>query len=60
MRYCDMPMAIQNAINNRDVSAGDAECMTKRELFHEYCEWHGLINWSDTLWRVMQELQKSD
>ncbi|MDD5388971.1 MAG: hypothetical protein PHD37_06480 [Gallionellaceae bacterium] len=34
--------------------------MSGREIFSEYCTWHGLINWSDTLWDVVLVLRAMD
>ena len=34
--------------------------MSGREIFSEYCTWHGLINWSDTLWDVVLVLRSMD
>lgn len=34
--------------------------LSGREIFSEYCAWHGLINWSDTLWDVVLVLRAMD
>lgn len=31
--------------------------MSVEEIFSEYCTWHGLINWSNTLWDVVSVLK---
>jgi hypothetical protein len=32
--------------------------MSAREAFDEYCNWHGIINWGDTLWAEATALMK--
>lgn len=41
------------ALYNRGKSDYDIIHMTWDEVFDEYCEWHGIINWAPTLRRVM-------
>lgn len=36
----------------------DIMFMSPREAFGEYCTWHGLINWGDTLWDRAKELME--
>ncbi len=38
-----------DALTERGHSADAIEVMSPREMFREFCEWHGLINWSDRL-----------
>jgi hypothetical protein len=29
-------------------------------VFHEWCNWNGLIGWGDTLWEVVEDLQTDE
>lgn len=49
-------MSISHALGERGHGNADLWRMSGREMFAEYCDWHGLINWSDTLWVVVQVL----
>ncbi len=53
-------MSISHALGERGHGNADLWRMSGREMFAEYCEWHGLINWSDTLWDVVQALKARD
>lgn len=57
MRYSDIPMHIRKALYSRGISDEQIAIMSPKEVFHEYCEWHGLINWSDELWNTVCELK---
>lgn len=48
---------IYSALKERGHTVETIEQMSAREIFGEYCTWHGLINWSDTLWDVMLVLK---
>lgn len=41
------------ALRNREHSDEDIANMSANEIFREYCEWHGLINWANTLISVL-------
>lgn len=51
---------ISHALGERGHGNADLWRMSGREMFAEYCEWHGLINWSDILWDVVQALKARD
>lgn len=53
-------MSISHALGERGHGNAELWHMSGREMFAEYCEWHGLINWSDTLWDVVQALKARD
>lgn len=53
-------MSISHALGERGHDNADLWRMSGREMFAEYCQWHGLINWSDTLWDVVQVLKARD
>ncbi|CAG9169951.1 hypothetical protein [Cupriavidus pinatubonensis] len=59
MELAKIPKQVLDAVRQREKFT-DAEIgiMTPRELFEEYCNWHGIINWGDTLWETMQQLQQ--
>jgi len=35
-------------------------CSTPEQCFHEYCNWHGLINWGESLVTVLDELRDAN
>lgn len=52
--------AVKSALVNRGYSDEEMGRMSPREAFVEYCEWHGLINWGDTLWEQAKGLMFMD
>lgn len=48
--------AVKSALASRGYSDEKIGLMSPREAFVEYCEWHGLINWGDTLWEQAKGL----
>lgn len=53
-------MAINKDLLDRGLTDEAIRHLSGRELFSEYCTWHGLINWSDTLWDVVLVLKAMD
>lgn len=51
-----LPPGVRSALRERGVKDAVVAIMTPREVFEEYCNWNGIINWSDTLWDTMQAL----
>lgn len=51
---------INKTLIERGHSDETTQRMSGREIFAEYCNWHGLINWSDTLWDVVLVLRAMD
>lgn len=51
---------INKTLIERGHSDETTQRMSGREIFAEYCAWHGLINWSDTLWDVVLVLRAMD
>ncbi|MCM3609195.1 hypothetical protein M4D49_27295 [Cupriavidus pauculus] len=60
MELAKIPQHVLGAVRQRE-KFSDAEIgvMTPRELFEEYCNWHGIIGWADTLWDTMQQLSSA-
>lgn len=48
--------AVRSALINRGHSEEEILRMSPREAFVEYCEWHGLIRWGDSLWENAKHL----
>lgn len=42
--------AMRDALRERGHSDQAITLMSPREAFDEYCTWHGIIHWGDTLW----------
>lgn len=50
-----IPDQIFDACQDRGISLDRINSMTPKERFVEYCQWHGLINWGNTLWDLVKE-----
>ena len=48
---------LQEALNERGVSPERVETMRPIEVFTEFCEWHGLINWGGTLYQLVENIK---
>lgn len=61
MELSKIPKQVLDAVRQRE-KFSDAEIgvMTPRELFEEYCNWHGIIRWSDTLMDTVLALQAAE
>jgi len=55
-----LPSSVRSALLNRGHDDKSIALMSPREVFSEYCTWHGLINWGDDLWNNMMALQASE
>ena len=53
-----VPPDVVEALRERGVSSASVANMTPDEVFHEYCEWHGLIGWSGRLWQAVTDLSR--
>lgn len=51
-----LPPGVREALRKRGREEAEVAIMTPREVFEDYCNWNGLINWSDTLWNTMEAL----
>lgn len=47
-----LPPGVREALRKRGREEAEVAIMTPREVFEDYCNWNGLINWSDTLWNT--------
>ena len=55
-----LPASVLAALRNRERSDTAIAGMTMREIFNEYCTWHGLIGWGDDLWQTAAALRDLD
>lgn len=53
-----IPESVHSALVNRGWSEAAIANMSPRQMFEEYCQWHGLIGWGYPLWGVVAELQR--
>lgn len=53
-----VPADVIEALRERGLSVAQVTSMTPEEVFHEYCEWHGLIGWSGRLWQAAMGLSR--
>jgi len=55
-----LPRHITEDLVKRGHSEEDVAKMYPQELFDEYCNWHGLQGWGDSLWEVIHELKDAE
>ena len=55
-----IPANVLAALRNREYSDDAIAGMSVREIFDEYCTWHGLIGWGDDLWSAAGALRALD
>jgi len=55
-----LPANVLAALRNRERSDDAIAGMSVREIFDEYCTWHGLIGWGDDLWQAAGALRALD
>jgi len=58
MSIDQLPLSVLYALEKRGHTHEQIEQMDGQTIFHEFCEWEGLINWSATLWRIVHVLSK--
>jgi len=58
MELKDIPVDVRSALYSRGFAEADILKMSPFSMFHNFCEWEGLINWSDTLWNTVQQLEQ--
>lgn len=51
-----MHILLEEAIDGRGIDCPPS--LSAEELFKEFCEWHGIINWAPTLLKVWAECQE--
>ena len=57
MNLDNIPFDVLKAVRERGHSDATIELMRPREIFEEYCEWEGLINWSARLYNIVLTLE---
>lgn len=57
MRVRDIDAEVIDACRRRDLTDSEIESLSSRNLFYEYCEWHGLTGWGYELWRLVHSLE---
>lgn len=55
-----IPGTVVDACRKAGLTDDEIKALSARELFAKYCEWHGLIGWSSTLWETVMDLYKSE
>lgn len=51
--------ATKDDLHQRGWTNEEIEKMSPEKAFQEFCEWHGLINWGETLISVLDNLRES-
>lgn len=55
-----VPLSVREALENRGFSDLQILAMNPQQMFNEYCQWHGLINWGNALWYIVVELRAAE
>ena len=55
-----LPSHITEDLIKRGNSKEDIAKMSPEEAFNEYCNWHGLQGWGESLWEIVQELKDAE
>ena len=51
-----IPEKVMNALKERGHTPEQIADMPVKEIFKEFCEWEGLINWGELLWEIVDTL----
>jgi hypothetical protein len=60
MNIDKIPPQMLRDLREADYTIAELCIMSKRELFDTWCGWHGLINWSGSLYDMVLSLEASD
>ena len=52
----NLPTEVLDALVERGHHLEAIVCMSPEKAFMEYCDWHGLCGWGETLWRHVHEM----
>jgi hypothetical protein len=52
-----LPDEFIDDLKNRGNSEDEISKMSPETAFNEYCKWHGLTDWGDSLWRAVHEFK---
>ncbi len=55
-----LPKHITEDLIKRGHSKETIAKMSPEEVFNEYCNWHGLQGWGESLWEVIHELKDAE
>ena len=50
------PKSVVSALRERQFSDEQIATMEPEKAFVEYCEWHGLTGWGETLWELAHKM----
>jgi len=54
----NLPFNVRMAMQQAGYTYDSTDGWTGRDFFQAYCEWEGLIGWSDNLWDTVLNLAK--
>lgn len=60
MRITDIDPDVYDALQGRDISDERIEKMTANEIFDEFCEWEGLVDWGPALRGILDRLRAAE
>ena len=55
-----LPDELIQALKKRGHSEIEIQKMEPDRAFSEFCNWHGLSGWGDSLWFMVQELKDAE
>jgi len=54
-----LPRDVVHALKQRRHTEFQIEALTPEQIFDEYCQWHGLLGWGETLRGVLDSARKA-
>ena len=60
MKIAKIPDYILDDLTERGLSAKNINESTPEQLFCEYCDWHGLVDWGEALITVLEDLRNAN
>lgn len=53
-----IPLRVYRALLDAGWTDADFEAASGKAIFTQFCEWEGLINWSEILWNAVTTLSE--
>ena len=55
-----IPARVLSDLQRGDWTNDQIRSMSPQQVFRAFCNWNGLIDWGDTLWEVVEDLQTDE
>jgi len=60
MKLSNIPVQVLEACRQRDLSDEDISTLSPKQLFAEFCDEQGFINWGRYLWELIENLEQRE